>query len=138
MNRRQFLRTAGGGVTTGVTISVAGCLGDGSYDIGMRASLFAPEAYTVSVGDEIVWKNTSTRAHTVTAQEGAIPAAAEYFSSGDFADQAIAYDSWWDSRGGAIDSGEKYTHTFEIPGEYRYVCVPHEAGGMVGTITVEK
>lgn len=138
MERRQFLRTVGGGVTTALTVSVTGCLGNEAYDIGMRASLFVPEEHTISVGDEIRWKNTSTRAHTVTAQEGAIPAEAEYFASGGFAGQAAAYDSWWDSRGGAIDSSEEYTHSFEIPGEYGYVCVPHETGGMVGRIIVEE
>ncbi|MGM0590770.1 MAG: plastocyanin/azurin family copper-binding protein, partial [Halobacteriota archaeon] len=25
----------------------------------------------------------------------------------------------------------------EVPGEYQYFCIPHEQGGMLGTIVVE-
>jgi plastocyanin len=32
--------------------------------------------------------------------------------------------------------GETYEHTFETPGEYRYVCVPH-APTMAGRVSVE-
>ncbi|ERH03945.1 MAG: plastocyanin [Halorubrum sp. J07HR59] len=138
MERRQYLRTVGGGITTALTVPVAGCLGDDSYDIGMRASIYAPEEFTTSVGEEVVWKNPSTRTHTVTAHEGTMPAGAEYFASGGFTDQATAYDAWWDSRGGALDSGDTFTHTFTVPGTYSYACVPHETAGMVGTIIVEK
>ena len=39
---------------------------------------------------------------------------------------------------GFLRPGETFTHTFTIPGEYRYACVVHEAKGMVGTIVVVK
>jgi plastocyanin len=32
-------------------------------------------------------------------------------------------DKSWDS--GLIPPGEKWTHTFDKPGEYRYHCEPH-------------
>lgn len=31
---------------------------------------------------------------------------------------------------------ENFTFTFDRPGEYRLICIPHQALGMVGTITV--
>ena len=30
-----------------------------------------------------------------------------------------------------------YTHTFETTGTHEYVCIPHEAAGMDGSITAE-
>ncbi len=40
----------------------------------------------------------------------------------------------WDS--GTIDPARTYTHTFDVPGTYKYFCQPHEAAGMAGTIVV--
>jgi plastocyanin len=34
-------------------------------------------------------------------------------------------------------TGDEFRHTFTVPGEYRYVCVPHDMVGMVGTVIVE-
>lgn len=55
---------------TGVA-AVAGRVGggadpDGEFDIGMRARAFDPETITVTAGTTVVWKNTSSIAHTVT------------------------------------------------------------------------
>jgi plastocyanin len=30
-----------------------------------------------------------------------------------------------------------YVHTFETAGTHEYLCVPHEAAGMVGKVIVE-
>jgi plastocyanin len=40
----------------------------------------------------------------------------------------------WDS--GFVNGGQSYSHTFDVPGTYRYFCLPHESLGMVGTIVV--
>jgi plastocyanin len=40
----------------------------------------------------------------------------------------------WDS--GIITGGQTYSHTFDVAGQYSYFCIPHEALGMVGKITV--
>jgi plastocyanin len=40
----------------------------------------------------------------------------------------------WDS--GNVDAGQSYSYIFSTPGTYRYVCIPHEMLGMIGTITV--
>lgn len=143
MNRREFLAMAG---VTGIG-SLAGCsavLGTGGdFDVGMRAAAFDPHTYTVSVGDEVVWHNTSSRGHTVTAYDAGIPEGATYFASGGFESEDEAREAWknWRTdpdKNGLITSGETYTHSFEIPGEYHYFCIPHEQGGMVGKIVVEK
>lgn len=35
------------------------------------------------------------------------------------------------------NAGYTHEHTFETPGEYHYVCEPHEGMGMVGDVIVE-
>jgi len=37
-----------------------------------------------------------------------------------------------------LESGDRFTHTFEIAGRYDYVCIPHETGGMYATVFVEE
>lgn len=111
--------------------------GGDDYDVGMTASAFRPYDITVSVGDEVVWENTSTRAHTVTAYDGGLPEGAAYFATGGYESEQAARDAW-DGRNGAITSGESYRHTFEVPGTYAYFCIPHERGGMTGSVTVEE
>lgn len=136
MRRRAFLAGVG---TAGLT-SVAGCTGANSKqgDIQMRAVAFDPPQLTVSVGDAVVWYNASSRSHTVTAYENAIPKEAPYFASGGYENESAARKAWRDELGGGVTSGDTYSHTFEVPGRYEYVCIPHEQGGMVGTIVVEK
>lgn len=141
MNRRTFLAT-----TVGLTsAALAGCIGqggtEGDYDIGMSSNAFKPEEHTISAGDTVVWKNTSSRAHSVTAYEDAIPADAQYFASGGFESEQAARKSWVRQKGrdgGKVLGGKTYKHTFEVPGTYNYFCIPHEVVGMVGTITVEE
>lgn len=135
MERRVFLGTA-------ATISLAGCIdfvGDPSDvdgDIGMSSDSFDPEEYEIEVGDTVTWVNTSSKAHTVTAFENAIPAEADYFATGGFESEDAATDAWFDRLGGRLDVGQSYSHTFEVPGTYDYYCIPHIAANMVGQIIV--
>ncbi|MBP1921356.1 plastocyanin [Halorubrum alkaliphilum] len=161
MYRRRFLERAGlAGVGIGSAIALSGCVdewdgaitgggggdanatdGDGEddgYDVGMTADGYVPDDLTVTVGDTVVWENTSTRIHTVTAYEGGIPEDAEYFASGGFDDEETARDEWHDDFGGDLRNGEQFSHTFDVPGRYDYVCIPHEFGGMYATVIVEE
>jgi len=140
MDRRVFLT----GVGAGASLALAGCtgvLGGGStldedeYDIGMSASAFDPVEYEVAVGETVTWGNTSTRSHTVTAVEDQIPDEADYFASGGFDSQSAAEDGWG-GQNGSIAVGATYSHTFEVPGEYQYLCIPHRAQGMFGKVIV--
>ena len=36
------------------------------------------------------------------------------------------------------EPGATFEHTFEVPGAYEYVCVPHVTSGMTGTVEVEE
>lgn len=123
---------------------LAGCLSGGSpapdedddYDVGMSSIAFAPRTIEVRAGTTVVWKNTNSRTHTVTAYEAQIPDGATYFASGGYDGQQAAVDAYYNQLAGGIVSQATYRHTFSVPGEYRYFCIPHEQAGMVGTVTV--
>jgi plastocyanin len=139
-SRRRLLGAlcaAGVSSLAGCTALVTGGSG-GDFDVGMTAAAFNPPQITVQVGEEVVWHNTSARGHTVTAYENAIPEEADYFASGGFESESAARKAWRERLGGKIDSGESFRHTFEVPGRYDYVCLPHEPGGMVGAVIVEE
>lgn len=73
---------------------------------------FSPSARTIAVGDTVIWR-FATGGHTTTANRG----------------QAERWDS------GSRDSGQEFRHTFDRPGRFQYVCIPH-AGFMRGTVQV--
>lgn len=138
MDRRTFLAAAG----TGLSVGLAGCVGGSAdpaaeFDVGMSARAFDPESITVTTGTTVVWKNTSSIAHTVTARAEGIPEDTAFFASGGYDTQAAAEEAWRGGNGGAIYQGETYERDFPVPGEYVYYCIPHEAAGMAGVVTVE-
>ena len=139
VSRRRALAALG----TAAAVGIAGCAGgDASaaddYDVGMTAVAFDPTELTVAVGDTVVWANTSSRGHTVTAYDSGIPDGADFFASGGYDSTEAARDAFGSELGGRIDSGDSWSPTFEAPGEYEYLCIPHEASGMVGSVVVEE
>jgi len=137
MDRRAYLAGVGGIAASGVT----GCLdviAADQFDVGMSPNAFEPRKYTTTVGETVVWRNTSSRGHTVTAYDEGIPEDAEYFASGDFDSLEDARAAWDTSGEGIISAGEEFRYTPTIPGVYRYVCLPHENAGMVGRLVVEE
>lgn len=103
--------------------------GNGSGDgvtVEMTPQLtFDPETVTIRAGESVTWRNTSPFFHTATgdASKAADPSRVSLPQGA----------SPWDS--GAVNGGEQFTRTFDVPGEYRYFCIPHEAQ-MLGTIVV--
>jgi plastocyanin len=87
---------------------------------------FEPKEIEVAVGEEVTWRNIGKVGHTVTADKSkaadpslvSIPAGARE----------------WDS--GFVNEGESFTRKFTKPGTYRYICIPHEGAGMLGTVVV--
>ena len=81
---------------------------------GSGAYGFDPDKFTFSVGETVEFTITSeTEFHTFTVDELGI-------------DQAIR------GRETAV-----VTFTFDTAGTFELICIPHEALGMVGTITVQ-
>lgn len=87
---------------------------------------FDPATVSVPKGATVEWQNTGTQPHTVTFD----PAKAMDKSHIVLPSGVTPFDS------GLVNAGESYKHTFTVAGEYRYICIPHEAMAMVGTITV--
>jgi plastocyanin len=88
---------------------------------------FEPQEITVSVGDRVEWRNAGNIAHTVTTDPSKV---AE--PDGVSIPNGVRP---WDS--GLLGADETFSRTFEQPGSYRYVCIPHEGARMVGTVIVE-
>lgn len=88
---------------------------------------FVPAKLAIEAGDSVVFRNTSSGTHTVTADPKlvanpvnvALPAGAKAFHSGRLA------------------PGAEFTHDFTVAGTYQYLCLPHERMGMFGTIVVK-
>jgi plastocyanin len=140
MKRRTYLAALGASGVTGLS-GCTGLLGggspceDGDCDVGMTGNSFVPRDIQVEVGETVRWRNTSARAHTVTAYESSLPDGAAFFASGGFETEDAALDAWSKGRGG-LEGGDTYEHTFEVAGDYQYYCIPHEAAEMIGTVAV--
>ena len=87
---------------------------------------FDPAAITIAKGTTVTWQGEGTQPHTVTFDPAkALNKAHVVMPSG-----AEAFDS------GVVNPGAAYSHTFTVAGDYSYVCIPHEAMGMLGTVKV--
>ncbi|TKX52502.1 halocyanin, partial [Halorubrum sp. SS7] len=53
-------------------------------------------------------------------------------------DYASSESAWWSDFGGRLENGDRFDHTFTVPGTYEYVCIPHRKAGMFGTVVVEE
>lgn len=87
---------------------------------------FLPVKVTVKAGQSVTWRNVGKVGHTITT----IRSKAAVKSHAAVPAGAVAWDS------GFILGSRSYTRKFTKPGVYRYFCIPHEGGGMVGTIVV--
>lgn len=88
---------------------------------------FDPEHVTIRAGETIRWENTSHLVHTVTAD----PELAQVDAHAQLPEGAEPFDS------GDVEPEQGFERTFDVAGDYRYFCQPHEAAGMTGRITVE-
>ena len=77
-------------------------------------SCYIPSKVTIHPGDEVMWYNDDSAAHTVTS--GTVSALDGKFDSGLFM------------------SGKTFTNTFDTSGEYPYFCIVHP--WMAGSIFV--
>lgn len=77
--------------------------------IVIKKFMFSPMDVTVPAGTNVTWENDDGEPHTVVSL------------TGDFRSQAL-------------DEKDKFSHAFDKPGTYKYICSIHPK--MVGTITV--
>lgn len=109
---------------------------DADHVVDMEAVAYAPAELTVSEGDTVAWRHAAGEPHSVTAYQDSIPEEASYWASGGFGSEEEARTGWENGEG-AVQSGQSYVRTFETAGTHEYVCIPHEAAGMVGEVVVE-
>ncbi|MCL9817244.1 halocyanin domain-containing protein [Natronocalculus amylovorans] len=85
-----------------------------TVEVGTEGGLaYTPAAVRVSTGTTVVWEWTGQGGlHNVVEED-------DVFSSSNKGEE-----------------GATFTHTFDEPGVYRYVCTPHEHQGMVGAVDV--
>lgn len=101
--------------------------GEVAAEVAMNNQLrYTSETVRIRTGQAVRWTNTSDLIHTVTTD----PARASNTASVSLPAGAQPFDS------GDMRPGDVFTHTFTVPGEYRYFCIPHEGTGMVATVIV--
>ena len=88
---------------------------------------FAPANLTIRVGDTVQWQNVGNEVHHATSD----PSMAIKSSEVGNPSGAEPFDS------GFMKPGENFTHTFKVPGVYKYACAVHETKGMIGEIVVK-
>jgi plastocyanin len=98
-----------------------------AFTVQMTESLqFQPTELTVPRGATVTWVNSSSLQHPVTDDSSK----AQNKSDAQLPRGAQGWDS------GLIDPGATYQHSFDVPGTYKYFCIPHETAGMTATIVV--
>jgi len=101
-------------------------------DVGPERRLrFDPDEVEVAVGDAVRWTARS-EGHNVTSHPDASPKC----ENPDGAEPFTSYEG--DDHFALMEVGETLEHEFTVPGEYVYVCTPHEGQGMVGTVLVSE
>jgi plastocyanin len=80
---------------------------------------------TIRVGESVRWRNTGGAFHTVTFD----PSRAADPANVELPDGVQPFNA-------PLDVGQSFSRRFTVPGVYQYICEPHEAIGMIATITV--
>jgi plastocyanin len=89
--------------------------------------MYQPNTVVIEAGQTLEWLNNGEVSHSVvddpskanTPDDAALPPGAKPFASGN------------------VMPGNKYRHTFMVPGTYRYFCMSHEADKMIGEVIVK-
>jgi plastocyanin len=84
----------------------------GAVTAGMGDMTFLQPDIVVNVGQEVVWRNTSSTIHNVVAD----PAKATVAADVHLPPGARTFDS------GYLQPGQTFAYRFTVPGVYRYVC----------------
>ncbi|MFB6201826.1 MAG: halocyanin domain-containing protein [Halorhabdus sp.] len=157
--RRQFLGSLAGAVTAG---SLAGCAGESATTTERTYPAYTdvPNSVQTFLSNTSNFDGSGVDATDATEVSVTVGAPGNG-SNWAFAPAVVAVSTgttvvWqWNGKGGAhnvvsaadrepLDSGAAvpsdsatYEYTFQNPGAYRYVCIPHRAYGMKGAVLVE-
>ena len=111
LRRTQWLPTAVGMVILGaIVVYVPSAVGQTSNatQIEVKNFMFAPTQLTVKAGSTVTWTNKDDEPHTVVSDAGLF-------------------------RSGALDTDDRFAHTFTVRGTYDYFCAvhPHMTGQII-------
>jgi copper-containing nitrite reductase len=95
--------------------------------VGMSEMGFLPRTMEINAGETVVWRNSSEVTHNVVAD----PGRAVYAIDVKLPSGVSPFGS------GFLQPGQSFSHTFTVPGIYRYVCTLHETSGMKGVVIVK-
>ncbi len=96
-------------------ISLSPVTAQETFEIEALGSMeFSPSSATVAPGTRVRWINETSLDHTVTPE---------------------GHSAW--EEGTLTNAGDVFEVVLNNPGEYPYLCVPHQAGGMTGQVTVQ-
>ncbi|CAG0933896.1 Amicyanin-alpha [Thermoflexales bacterium] len=101
-----------GSVSKALTVTIVPPAGEDVTDVSIINFAFQPRVITISVGSTVRWINADQAAHTSTS--------------------VVSSTENWDS--GNLASGQVFTHTFNTPGTFDYLCTLHLS--MQGTVVV--
>jgi len=77
---------------------------------------YSPSYLEIQMGDTVEFVNTTGVKHTVTAD----PLLVDNPTDVILPEGALTFDS------GKLDKEQSFSHTFDLPGLYQYVCLPHQ------------
>ena len=88
--------------------------------VGANGLNFEPEAFEISAGDTVLWEWEGS-GHNIAVESQ--PPDANWPGE----DEEFGYSE-----------GHTHSHTFEVAGDYEYICEPHQGNGMEGRFTVSE
>jgi len=94
-------------------------------NVDIQDNQFVPATLTVHVGDTVVWTDTGSNPHSVTADDGSFDSSPAGCGGGIIP-----------ATTGCLRKGQTFSHTFNGAGTFTYRCKIHGAAGMLGAITV--
>lgn len=121
-----------GAAATGTPAAITGTTHEVQMLGDEKGYRYEPADLTVKVGDGVTWTMVSGQPHNVVFQN--VPADAKAQLSANMPNQLTELGSPM-----LLNANEKYTMSFAgvKPGKYDYLCQPHLANNMRGSITVQ-
>jgi len=117
----------GDGDGDGEEIEYEDMTGQSEVTVDAEETSFNPENIEIDQGTEVTWEwvNVDSGGHNIV------------HAPGEEQDNTGAEEPMFENPGGIVgEVGHTWSYTFDEPGTYYYICVPHEALGMVGHIRV--
>jgi plastocyanin len=152
MNRREFVKTAGGATAVASATTAAAATPSVAQEGGNETETpSGNETGTPSGNESAAGGGGGGGTQTVTVGPGSelrfdpeeltiepgTTVVWEWDSDGhNVVPDSIPSDASWEGHEPIENAGFTYQHTFDVEGTYDYVCTPHEQAGMVGSIQV--